>query len=102
MRKTIVTPETLVPLSCIGIVATCAFWMAGLANDVSTAKETIERMKADRTSIEAEIIQQMASQAATMSEIQAQAAATDAKVTILLQWAESGRRMRSNIQDGRF
>ena len=87
-RELIIGPSTLVPLSIIGIFFGAAFWLAGLSKDVAANASDIRAVKSERDILEAEILRQMRNQTETMAQIQAQASATDAKVSLLIKIVE--------------
>ena len=91
MKKEIIGPTTLIPLSAVALVFTCAFWLSGLAKDTSANASEIKRVESSINTISAEVIQQMRSQQVTMSQIQLQSASTEAKVSVLLKMAEKER-----------
>lgn len=77
-------PTTLVPLSAIAAVFASAFWISGLAKDVQALGAEVTRLKSNQDTIEAEIIQQLKSQAITLQEVQIQAAKSETKLSTLI------------------
>ena len=92
MKKDIIGPTTLIPLSAVALVFSCAFWLSGLARDTSANASEIKRVESSINTISAEVIQQMRSQLVTMNQIQLQSASTEAKVSVLLKMAERQNR----------
>ena len=92
MKKDIIGPTTLIPLSAVALVFSCAFWLSGLARDTSANAAEIKRVESSINTISAEVIQQMRSQLVTMNQIQLQSASTEAKVSVLLKMAERQNR----------
>jgi len=92
VKKDIIGPTTLIPLSAVALVFSCAFWLSGLARDTSANASEIKRVESSINTISAEVIQQMRSQLVTMNQIQLQSASTEAKVSVLLKMAERQNR----------
>lgn len=82
--QTVFGHKTLVPVSVIGVVFLSAFWIAGLSKDVEAMASEIVRIKSERSSLEAEIVQQLRSQAITLQELQIQYARSDSKMNTLI------------------
>ena len=91
MNEVTLTKSTLIPVSFVCIVVSASFWISGLAKDVQAASNEIARMRSDRGSLEAEIIQEMKNQAITMQQLEIKAALLDSKLTLLLQIAKENR-----------
>jgi uncharacterized protein YqfA (UPF0365 family) len=92
MSEVTLTKSTLIPVSFVFIVVSASFWISGLAKDVQASAEEIVRMRSERTSLEAEIIQEMRSQAITMQQLEIKAALLDTKLTLLVQMAKEERK----------
>jgi hypothetical protein len=91
MSEVTITKSTLIPISAVLIVISATFWVAGLAKDVQASATELVRMRAERTSLEAEIIQEMKSQAITMQQLEIKAALLDSKMNTLIQMAKEQR-----------
>lgn len=94
MSDVVLSKSTLIPLSCIGVIVAVSFWLSGMFKDVQAQGSEINRIRSERTSLEAEIIQRMASQNITMNQIQIKTTELDTKLTILLKWIEADRKAK--------
>ena len=92
----IINRATVVSLSCVGFVAAGAFWISALAKDVQANADQLKYAFTVRQSFEAEMLSNVKDLTKTMGEIQKQSAAVDAKVTIILNWADAERRYLKN------
>ena len=80
MTDVTISKNTLIPVSVVGLAFAGAFWFAGLVRDV----QALTIQASGRSSLEAEIIQRMASTDISIAEI-------NAKLTILIKWEEEKR-----------
>ncbi len=93
-----ISSGTLMPISLIISLLSVAFWVGGLAKDIAANAAETDRLEAQIESadiqsrnLEHDVIDEISKQTAAISELKSQAAATDAKVDILLKWGQAER-----------
>lgn len=84
MADVTITQRTLIPLSLAGAVFGGGFLISGFVKDVEALGANLEQLKTERSSLEAEIITQLQSQAHTLQEIERHTAVLDGKLSLLL------------------
>ena len=91
MTEVTLTKSTLIPVSFVFIVVSASFWVSGLSKDVQASASEIARMRGERSSMEAEIIQELKSQAITMKQLEIKAVSLDTKLTFLIKLAKEDK-----------
>lgn len=88
MTEVTLSKSTLIPVSFVVIVVTASFWISGLSKDVEAHANELQRLGSERSSLEAEIINEMRSQAISIQEIELKTVSLDTKLSLLIQMAK--------------
>lgn len=88
MSHVTISKETLIPVSLVITLGAIIYWAAGIASAVQAQGQELIRIKSERASLEAEIVQQLRSQGIDIQDLRLDSATTKANVALILKLLE--------------
>lgn len=82
--------ETLIPLSCVGLILTIGYWVSGVDSRLRAAEMRMDETEVVQQKFQDFAREHMEDQAKALSGIQVQMAKIDARIEILLDIKKKG------------